>query len=198
MSAEEARLIALKLHALHEEDREWIVSQLDMTTRSRLSPLLKELSELGFQLDKSLVSAALQAGVAENGSVAKSDDYLEAESIAAINTASLSHLALVFEQEPKVLFRSLAAIRSWRWAGQFESKEFQYNLTGQASQADGIGVSKLKNAARRALIVAVAKQLDAVSQMGKWQEDDIGSPYALATSKQLGRPHWRRFAPWLS
>ena len=53
------RRAALTLHALHGQDREWLLAQLGESARQRLQALLEELRELAWPADRQLVQAAL-------------------------------------------------------------------------------------------------------------------------------------------
>jgi hypothetical protein len=55
----EKRRAALTLHALHSEDRDWLLAQLSAPQRDELLALLAELAELGIPSDGDLVSNAL-------------------------------------------------------------------------------------------------------------------------------------------
>lgn len=57
----EKRRAALTLHALHVEDRDWVLTQLGGPQRAELESLLAELAALGIPRDVDLVSAALVA-----------------------------------------------------------------------------------------------------------------------------------------
>ena len=61
----ERRRAALTLHALHADDRDWVLSQLSGPQRGELEALLAELSELGIPRDPELVNTALAASKAE-------------------------------------------------------------------------------------------------------------------------------------
>lgn len=58
-SVGEKRRAALTLHALHADDRNWVLSQLGSPQRAELEALLTELTELGIPRDPELVSTAL-------------------------------------------------------------------------------------------------------------------------------------------
>lgn len=60
-SVGEKRRAALTLHALHVDDRNWVLSQLGGPQRAELDALLAELTELGIPQDRELVSTALAA-----------------------------------------------------------------------------------------------------------------------------------------
>lgn len=60
-SVGERRRAALTLHALHADDRNWVLSQLGSTERGELETLLSELVELGIPRDSELVDTALAA-----------------------------------------------------------------------------------------------------------------------------------------
>jgi hypothetical protein len=61
----EKRRAALTLHALHADDRDWVLSQLGRPQRVELEALLAELTELGIPRDPELVNTALAASQPE-------------------------------------------------------------------------------------------------------------------------------------
>ncbi|MBX3625329.1 MAG: hypothetical protein KF892_09980 [Rhizobacter sp.] len=63
-SSPEMRRAALLLHSMSAADRAWTLEQLSTEDRSRLVPLLSELSGLGIPGDPALVSDALNATAA--------------------------------------------------------------------------------------------------------------------------------------
>lgn len=193
---EEARLIALKLQALDKGDREWIFSRLDAATQLKLLPLLNELDELGFELDSRLVSALPQMRRVMHD-LPTIENQPDSNSVAIIDKASISQLELVFEPEPPVIFRSLVAIRRWQWVGQFKSETSSALLEMVSPQLNYASMPALKGAAQSALLSVVARQLDTVSKIGKWQQSDIGVRQKSGDSKRSLRSHLRRFASWL-
>jgi hypothetical protein len=192
---EEARLIALKLQSLDKSDREWIFSRLDGDTQSKLLPLLDELNELGFELDSRVVNAIPQARRAMGDSIT-TEDQSNIGAITVIDKASFSQLALVFEQEPPVIFRCLVALRRWQWMGQFKS-EAPSALVDMVPQSGFASMPVLKSTAQSAFLSVIARQLDAVARIGKFQQADISERQKLGDSKRSVRFHLRRFAPWL-
>lgn len=63
VGVDERRLAALTLHALAEDDRQWILGQVSPAQRQALQALLLELESLGIPKDRSLVEAALVPAV---------------------------------------------------------------------------------------------------------------------------------------
>jgi hypothetical protein len=57
----EMRRAALTLHALQENDRRWVLRQLDARAQQALQGLLAELTELGIPADGTLIEQALRA-----------------------------------------------------------------------------------------------------------------------------------------
>lgn len=196
VSMDEARLIALKLQSLNKDDREWIFSQLDADIQSKLAPLLNELHELGFELDSRLVSTLPTVRVRVHDSNI-TEGQSNTGTIATIDNASPSQLALVFEQEPPIIFRSLVPLHRWRWMGKFKSKESSASLD-MVSQSSYTSTPALTSTAQRALLSVVAKHLEAAAKIGNWHQDDIGIPQMSSDSKRSIRSHLLRFTSWLS
>lgn len=59
LSVGKKRRAALTLHALHVDDRTWVLAQLGSPQRVELEALLAELTELGIPRDPELVNTAL-------------------------------------------------------------------------------------------------------------------------------------------
>lgn len=106
MSDQAFRLVALKLHALHAQDKAWILGQLADEARERLSVLLKELRILGIQ---SLPEAVLSSGfptstVPLDAELVREIDCFDSELVfSLLDDLPLRQKALVFHAHP------------WRW-----------------------------------------------------------------------------------
>lgn len=106
MSDRALRQVALKIHALHAQDRAWILGQLAREVRERISGLLKELKALGIQ---SLPEAVVQTGfptssVALDAELVREIDSFDSELVfALLDDLPLRQKALIFHAHP------------WRW-----------------------------------------------------------------------------------
>jgi hypothetical protein len=101
-----ARRAALTIHALGEEDRAWMLGQLQPRQRAVLEPLLGELRELGVQADRSAL------------------EQIESDSPASVTAAArlgrlgrpeIRRLARLLEQEPPQLTRALLSAGDPAW-----------------------------------------------------------------------------------
>lgn len=98
----EKRRAALTLHALHADDRDWVLGQLGRPQRVELEALLAELTELGIPRDPELVNTALAASQPELFAKQAPKVTLQAES---------KTLARLLSAEPDVIaLRCLALL----------------------------------------------------------------------------------------
>jgi len=142
------RVIALKLHALHEEDREWILSRLDPASYKHLQALLGELKELKFNVD-----AALLRSVKHQANPTSS---VKDEDIRLIDTASSEQIKNIFDNEPRFLLNCLAVQYEWKWLPDF-NKNTRTEIKGTISPR-----GKYKNItakAKKALLKVVAERV---------------------------------------
>lgn len=107
MSDRALRQIALKLHALHVQDKAWILGQLARDVRERISGLMKELKALGIQ---SLPEAAehveyATSNVALDDELVREIDCFDNELVfTLLDDLPLRQKALLFHACP------------WRWS----------------------------------------------------------------------------------
>jgi hypothetical protein len=141
-----ARRAALALHALGEEDRAWMLAQLQPQHRDLVEPLLGELRELGMQPDpRALEDVENETAVPVSASMR----------LASLARAEMQTLARVLEQEPPEVTRALlfAADPAWRRV-----------LLGALDPAFALQVGRLAPAVpaapalQRALAVAVERK----------------------------------------
>lgn len=87
-----SKQFALKLHALHPDDRAWLLSQLSTDASERLLPLLTELEALGLRIDNEHLAPIMQSmpfnGVDANAAMLSEQEIL-----------------LIFKQEPAWILR---------------------------------------------------------------------------------------------
>ena len=144
-----ARKLALKLYALHEQDRRWLLDQLDASAQAEIMPLLNELQTLGVQVD---LEDLQHMGKLNTASVERA---ATPEDVQLIDRASLSQIDIVFDSEPPVLLQRLQALRAWRWRSEdvWRQGPVQQGSTQQA------GARHMTHAAQQALLKVVAAQL---------------------------------------
>jgi hypothetical protein len=120
------RQAALLLHAMRQEDRHWLLEQLDAAARESLTALLDELHHLGIPPERELlVQATQQAGVlpadampmrAPAASALPSDGDRELDDLVrSMRAASPEAIAAVLRNEPPGLIVALLRIGIWPW-----------------------------------------------------------------------------------
>lgn len=139
-----ARKLALKLYALHEQDRRWLLDQLDASAQAEIMPLLNELQTLGVQVD---LEDLQHMGKLNTASVERA---ATPEDVQLIDRASLSQIDIVFDSEPPVLLQRLQALRAWRWRSEDVLRQ------GEVPPASARNMTP---AAQQALLKVVAAQL---------------------------------------
>ncbi len=103
---------ALRLYAMHPDDRAWLLSQLPEMARQQLNCLLKELADLGFEPDSLMDSAEELPGLPELGP----DDSRH-----RLDQASPQWLFKQLAKEPAPLTAALLQAHAWRWRSDVET-----------------------------------------------------------------------------
>lgn len=107
-----ARQLAIRLYALHPEDRQWLLSQLPSAAREHLSSLLEELTDLGFA-PESLTNTPDEIG---GSPVPASDEYRD-----LLDQACPEWLFGQLAKEATPLISVLLRAHPWRWRPALES-----------------------------------------------------------------------------
>ncbi len=109
-----ARRLALRLHALHGDDRAWILSQLPVAAKARLEPLLEELNDLGFSIDQEMVDTLdIQDGDASLSAAGVGEHERH---IAALERAPAEWIVAQLKDEPPALLDCLLSAHAWCWS----------------------------------------------------------------------------------
>ncbi|HEX7888057.1 MAG TPA: hypothetical protein VF522_01750 [Ramlibacter sp.] len=101
-----ARRAALTIHALGEEDRAWMLAQLQPQQRAVLEPLLSELRDLGIQSDRRVLEQIESDSPSPVSATAR---------LARLGRPQIQHLARLLEQEPPEVTRALLAAGDAAW-----------------------------------------------------------------------------------
>lgn len=144
-----AKRLAIKLFALHEEDRSWILGQLSTEARTELLLLIEELSSLGVQLDSADFARMFPEQLQHIQKMPSISDDLR-----MIDQADLSQIDIIFDGEPTILLQHLLAIHKWRWLPENDLRHGKF----QSKTASALD-ARPTNAVQQALIKAVAVQL---------------------------------------
>jgi flagellar motor switch protein FliG len=102
------RRAAVALHELHEDDRQWILSELSDSDQSTLKTYLNEIRALGFASDQSLASEATASGY-KNSKIAPMEQ---------VRKADVRTLYLLLKDEPPVLIAKILKIDDWQWTNR--------------------------------------------------------------------------------
>lgn len=108
MSDRALRQIALKLHALHAQDKAWILGQLARDVRERISGLLRELKVLGIQ--------SLPEAAAAHADFATSNVALDDELVREIDCFDNELVFTLLDDFPLRQKALLFHARPWRWS----------------------------------------------------------------------------------
>jgi hypothetical protein len=101
------RQAALTLHALPDEDQQWVFERLEPRLRQVLQPLLDELLELDIPRDRDLVQLALTA---------LSPKAADSSARHKLATAPAEAVGALLKGEPAGLVARLLAAQPWPWA----------------------------------------------------------------------------------
>lgn len=201
MSSNSTRIVALKLHSLHHDDREWILSQLDTVTQSRLSPLLEELSVLGFNVDADLINSVRDVAH-DSASVSEVAGYLrkvqlDDECVSMVNLASIAQIDLVFDQEPPIFLQTLVAMQTWSWLSSVADRTDVRRRPSLPQAYGDEGYKPPTLSAQRALLKVVARQLACESHVGNPLINDSADPRGYSIEKKPLFYHFiDKVKPW--
>lgn len=106
---EPLRRAALRLHAMADADRQWVIEALDGGQRALLQPLLGELRALGIPREAVPV-AALAEGAPTEPELAAGERWLD-----TLDTEGVAALASVLSREPPAVMQALLAAKPWPW-----------------------------------------------------------------------------------
>jgi hypothetical protein len=151
-----ARMLALKLYAMHSDDREWILARVDPVAKFHLTALLEELSALDIQVDIPILASIEEGHPAANQRLAGYTEWLPAEHAMAIDSATASTIHIIFDQEPDIFLRCLNALHPWKWNAGNDAVALHH--------ADH-DMQIVPVAVKQALVKAVSNQLSAWENM---------------------------------
>jgi len=104
------RRAAVELHALNEEDRQWVLGNLGEQDRTVLAQYLQELKDLGFNEAASLPGMTLAAPSASRTAATRFE---------RVRNASAADLFAILEHEPSSLIAQFMALHAWHWSSAF-------------------------------------------------------------------------------
>ena len=104
-----SKLVALKLSSLNEADFNWIYSQLNDDIKDDLDPIIREIKEIGFNIDKNSINILAQSNQNHDENTLMDTD------MQIINSSHYGAIAEVFKSESNLLFNTLIAIGPWKW-----------------------------------------------------------------------------------
>lgn len=123
MDIDSPRRLALQLHALHQADRDWILSRIGGDVRAELESMLDELDSLGFHIDQGIVDSLAEASRSDEAAPASREEG--DDDVALVDRAPSDWLIAHLKGEPPSLLACLAALHPWRW---LESVSASLNL----------------------------------------------------------------------
>ncbi|RAN48430.1 hypothetical protein RB25_11640 [Herbaspirillum rubrisubalbicans] len=173
----ESHRAALLLHALHQDDREWLLMQLPQEQRGSLLALLKELAQLGIPRDPDLLRELPPAAPRQSHPVEVAS---ESESISLLSLVDGQLMANFLREEPAQLIGQLLLLHPWPWYGTvlegldvFKRRQVENHLSSlrcndvQSDLPDRI-ISRLP---RQRLLAALSKRLDLLHP--RWRDAHV-------------------------
>lgn len=210
------RRAALTVHALAEQDRQWLMAQLTPDEAARLQPLLNELNQLGIPREVGLIGQLLQdashVGTASSQvpplhideSVDSNRQFVDhdpaANELGALDQAEASDLARMLRHEPPMLVAHLLHMRHWPWAADLlDHMDVSQRLSVQGCLA---GLRESLDGTPAALHQAL---MDAVVQRLKEQSKPCttATPVPMDADRPLTPSHhfptaaWSRVKEWI-
>lgn len=196
---------ALLLHAMTENDRDWLLARLEQHERERLRALLDELRSLGIPADESVLSQGLASS--RNDDDYDSDEQRQAPIFDHVgnNTAmermwmaGSEQLAAILKTEPDLLVARFLSMHPWPWheevlarLGPVKGRAIRKHieLLSLCTGSDGEPLAGEHTSMAKMLMSLVWAQLEErrgpspVSEPARYRNRDHG----------LGRWHWFRF-----
>lgn len=162
MNQNPAHVFALKLHALHQDDREWILSRLENDAQERLMPLLSELNALGLKVDSTVIDAIEhQTKTDSPNDLDQNEIGLDVNAEAMVNSASSAQIKHIFDDEPVLFLQCLSTMKNWSWLSDLNQRDTNH-LTDQTNRNGKTSTVAVK----QALMKAVAGQLIKENSLG--------------------------------
>lgn len=172
-----SRRLALRMHALHEEDRSWLLAQLEDAPRQQLITLLEEVREIGLIPDAELLMTA--ADEAQDRSMSSDEATIR------IGMASPLTVCRALRNEPSSVRRYLSQARPWPWLRHLDQEQLAF-LQGREDEAK---LLSLPPKAQHALLQAFAAQL-ADTELPPHHIDNVARPSLFSRIRKAGR--WPR------
>ena len=155
-----SKLLALKLSSLNETDFNWIYSHLQDDIKDDLDPIIREIKEIGFEIDSNTISTLVQKNEKHERKILRDKD------IQILDSSSYSDIAEVFKLESNLLFNTLISIGPWKW-----EKETSYIDKPKTSSTKCIKNIKSKNLLEKSIISTTSSFLqDAEKVLSKNKE----------------------------
>jgi hypothetical protein len=145
--ADPARLLALRLHALHADDRRWLLGQVPPEARMTLETLLRELQEMGVPAGKSGLPVDVLAG--KRGQ----------EHAVCVDAATAEQVWEVLREEPEAIRTIIVFARHWRWREKLLTQYMPNLAHARVSAPEGV-----TDRVKRSMIVALAARLPAAGR----------------------------------
>lgn len=148
-SADPQRLMALRLHGLHEADRAWLLAQLPEENRQSLQSMLAELTQLGFPQDSALGAVGHETSVRPTPALPVND------AVAVIDAADARAIWSLLRAEPEVVRHYLIGLRAWRWLPELQREP---SISPAMLGRNQVG-AQVSARTREALLAALARRL---------------------------------------
>ncbi|HHJ13926.1 MAG TPA: hypothetical protein ENJ79_06045 [Gammaproteobacteria bacterium] len=188
------RRVALYLHGLHADDRQWLLENLDPDDRRKLRSMLTELEQMDVPRDQAwlpdLAGAAVEKEPEPSGPVG-AKDYVD-----KIESADPERIAAVLDHETTAVVVQILNYRMWSWRQFYISRQFvqRRRCLVQALEQPGY---RPKPRVQAALLEALAARLDVNGEVdqGTSFEAHLSGALAVAGRKRsasLWARLWRR------
>jgi len=174
------RRVALVLHALTPDDREWMLAQFDTHERESLRSLLDELERLGLMRDPTLVREATgrrapdERSSANSANIAANDARVHA--IAGVPPSVAVHELV---DEPAAVLAFILSVHPWPWRsavldalGRAKREQVEALGAARAALADRTGHALcavlIEELATRVSTSKVRLQTTALTRQTRW------------------------------
>ncbi|WP_005034705.1 hypothetical protein [Holophaga foetida] len=182
------RKAALLLHSLGEEDRAWLLGQVDTTERHSLERMLQELQELGIPEDPGIIGEVIaQAPLPLAAPVRIASEANDWEAV--LREADPAILERVLRDDPPGVTARLLLMVDWPWQERFMEclgALRRHQVTEQVARFRSGGGASSGDCLKPALLAAVGRRL----------RQEVASSFSPGSKREAEGERKRKWFSW--
>jgi len=150
------KALALKLHAINDSDRDWILKNLNGEESRILKGYLQEIKNLNLSSDSIIISESLDANQNKPTTSAYANDDEMSEYIEQLNKYPSEKLITMLIEEDSSILAILQTIYTWRWQDDLLQK-ISPSKKMQINQYQKQNIAKVKPEVKLAILKIMAE-----------------------------------------